>query len=79
MEKEKEIIRTSLRMTKPLYDRLDAAASEKGVTMHSEILARLEASFSATDFDARAQRFLEQAERLLELSQAEQERRDREK
>ncbi|QRY69107.1 hypothetical protein JVX98_12815 [Ensifer sp. PDNC004] len=45
MEKESEIIRTSLRLPKSLYDRLDRAATERGMTMHAEILARLETTF----------------------------------
>lgn len=50
MEKDTEIIRTSLRMNKKLYDKLDAAATEHGLTMHAEILARLEASFERKPF-----------------------------
>lgn len=49
MEKQLEIIRTSLRLAKPLYDKLDAAASAKGLTMHAEILHRLERSFETLD------------------------------
>jgi len=45
MSIEQEIVRTSLRLHKPLYDRLAKAADARGLTMHAEILARLESSF----------------------------------
>ncbi len=46
MEKEQEIIRTSLRLPKKLYDRIASAADQHGLTMHAEILARIESSFA---------------------------------
>jgi hypothetical protein len=51
MEKENEITRTSLRLPKGLYAKIDAAAAEHGLTMHAEILARLEQSFGAPATD----------------------------
>ncbi|MFK0273644.1 hypothetical protein ACIQUG_08210 [Ensifer sp. NPDC090286] len=48
MEKDQDIVRTSLRLPKTLYDRIFEAAESRGVTMHAEILTRL--TF-AMDFD----------------------------
>lgn len=45
MNNETEITRTSLRLPKPLYDKLAVAAEEHGLTMHAEMLSRLEQSF----------------------------------
>nr|DAH62797.1 MAG TPA: hypothetical protein [Caudoviricetes sp.] len=47
MEKEPEIIRTSLRLPKELYDKLLESAGTR--TMHAEILARLESSFTVDE------------------------------
>lgn len=47
MEKEQEIIRTSLRMNRRLYDMLSEAAETSGLTMHAEIIHRLQGSFAA--------------------------------
>lgn len=52
MEKEQEIIRTSLRLAKSLYERLEKSSAEKGMTMHAEIIARLEQSFAYSEADA---------------------------
>lgn len=46
MEKETETIRTSLRIPRPLYDMLHEAAQKRGMTMHAEMLDRLESSFA---------------------------------
>ena len=46
MEKDTETIRTSLRIPKNLYDQLYKAAQERGLTMHADMIARLEASFA---------------------------------
>lgn len=44
MEQEVDIIRTSLRLPRALYDRLAAAAETRGITMHADIIVRLESS-----------------------------------
>ena len=62
MEKEPEIIRTSLRLPKRLYDRLDQAATERGMTMHAEILARLETTFDNDDLMPVADKALDSLE-----------------
>lgn len=50
MEKETKIIRTSLRIPTALYERLEASAKERGMTMHADILSRLERSFADDEF-----------------------------
>lgn len=70
MEKEQEIIRTSLRLPKELYDKLAAAAG--GRTMHAEILARLENSLD--DYNALSEvteKAVETLERISEESKLE--------
>jgi hypothetical protein len=56
---------------KPLYDRLSASAEEHGMTMHAEILARLEDSFAANRGAAEA---LDLALKTLEQQNAESRR-----
>lgn len=41
MEKEQEIIRTSLRLPKRLYDQIAKISDERGLTMHAEIINML--------------------------------------
>ncbi len=44
MENEPEVIRTSLRLPKALHDQLLKAAAGRGLTMHADIINRLETS-----------------------------------
>lgn len=41
MEKDQEIIRTSLRLPKRLYDKIATTAEKRGLTMHAEIINML--------------------------------------
>lgn len=41
MDKDTDIVRTSLRLNKRLYDKLAEAADLHGLTMHAEIIRRL--------------------------------------
>lgn len=45
MEKDTDIVRTSLRIPRNLYEKLEKASKTKGVTMHAEILTRIEETF----------------------------------
>ncbi len=70
MEKEQEIIRTSLRLPKDLYDKLSAAAG--GRTMHAEILSRLENSLDNYDsLSDVTEKAIETLERISEESKLE--------
>lgn len=46
METDTEIVRTSLRIPKAMYDRLSAEAASKGVTMHADILTRISSTLT---------------------------------
>ncbi|MDK4720155.1 hypothetical protein PH552_12450 [Rhizobium sp. CNPSo 3968] len=63
MEKEPEIIRTSLRLPIALYNKIFAAAEKRGVTMHAEILSRLEETDMAKDALIKAVEMLEDLKR----------------
>lgn len=58
MEKEQEIIRTSLRLPKGLYDKISEIAERHGLTMHAEILRMLNVSI-ALENDTPSQRLPE--------------------
>ncbi|WP_162707985.1 hypothetical protein ACK83U_12420 [Rhizobium sp. WW22] len=47
MEQDVDVVRTSLRLPKALYDRLEQAAKARGLTMHAEILSRLESAMDS--------------------------------
>lgn len=50
MNKDTEIVRTSLRLNKRLYDRLAEAAETRGLTMHAEIIRRLNETVEMDDY-----------------------------
>jgi len=50
MEKDPEIIRTSLRIPKGMYDKLSASAETRGLTMHADILRRLQETLEMDDY-----------------------------
>lgn len=50
MEKDNEITRTSLRIPKALYEKIEASAKERGLTMHADIISRLETTFEMDSY-----------------------------